>query len=113
MIELHGNINEAFCVRCGQRFQGIRPNSSTICTCGGWIKPSVILYGEDVNNYWRAFDLLAEATTVLVVGTRMKVAPACNLISKAERNGAEIVIINSHAEREVLKFLQRRAQKNG
>ncbi len=65
-------------------------------TCGGVIKPNVILFGEQlpVKPFMAAQDMVRKADLILVVGTSLEVAPASELPMLARKNGAKIIIVN-------------------
>ena len=100
VIELHGSVLRNYCERCGQFY-----SLNTImdmelvphCTCGGRIKPDVVLYEEglkdsDINE---AVRLIAEAEVLVVGGTSLGVYPAAGLIDYY--NGKKLVLINKTA----------------
>ena len=59
VLELHGSVQRNHCTRCGQ-FYGVERivNSRGVprCSCGGIIKPDVVLYEESLDE-----DVMAEA----------------------------------------------------
>ncbi len=97
VIELHGSISRNFCVRCHQ-YYGLDYIEKSVgvprCTCGGIIKPDVVLYEEELDTavleeavlFIRAADLL------IVGGTSLNVYPAAGLLE--EYTGAHLVLIN-------------------
>ena len=64
------------------------------CTCGGIIKPDVVLYEEplDQDVIERAVDALMAADLLIVGGTSLAVYPAAGLIDAY--HGARIALIN-------------------
>ena len=97
VIELHGSVLRNYCERCG-KFYGIDAiiNSKGVpkCSCGGRIKPDVILYEEglDEKNIQEAVRLIKEADVLIVGGTSLGVYPAAGLIDYY--NGNKLVLIN-------------------
>ena len=98
VLELHGNINRNYCIKCHKFYDGKYVfNSKDIipkCKCGGLIKPDVVLYEEELN-----YDILNEAIkyisncdTLLVLGTSLSVYPAAGLIRYFK--GKNLIIIN-------------------
>lgn len=104
VIELHGNIMENYCIRCGRQFDiqefDIILNSSfdhiPRCDCGGLIRPNVVWFGEllptDAIN--RAVKAARQADLFLSVGTSAQVRPASDLPYLAHENGALLIEIN-------------------
>ncbi len=106
VLELHGHLREATCMRCfnivpGQdllkRFinEGVLPR----CSCGGILKPNVILFGEMLPQ-----DIVAEAKAearscdlMIIAGSSMEVAPASDLPVLARETGARLIIVNYQA----------------
>ena len=86
VIELHGSVLRNYCERCG-KFYGIDAiiNSKGVpkCSCGGRIKPDVVLYEEglDEKNIQEAVRLIKEADVLIVGGTSLGVYPAAGLIA--------------------------------
>ena len=87
IFELHGSIAENHCMKCGKfysldDFLNIK-TMVPLCSCGGIIKPDVVLYEEeldyDVIN--GAVKLLKNADVLIVGGTSLMVNPAASLIN--------------------------------
>lgn len=98
VIELHGNENRYFCQQCGRQYDmGIVTGSEGIphCTCGGVVKPDVVLYGESLNerDLLKAIKYAQEADLMLVGGTSLVVYPVAGLVTYLKRN-ARLVILN-------------------
>lgn len=97
VFELHGSIHRNYCEKCGQfynldemrKFDGI-----PICSCGGRIKPDVVLYEEMLDNdcITGAVNAIANADTLIIAGTSMTVYPAAGLIQYFR--GKSLVVIN-------------------
>ncbi|MGI6037682.1 MAG: SIR2 family NAD-dependent protein deacylase [Limnochordia bacterium] len=105
VIEIHGHMREVVCTRCGYR----APFGKELMACprdGRYLKPDIVFYGEDLQRWPDAVDLIERATTLLVIGTSLTVAPACYLPTMAANKGARLVHINRRAEEEVPRFLQ-------
>jgi NAD-dependent deacetylase len=84
VLELHGNLREARCTRCGAR----RPLGATGLSvddlrheCGGTFRPDIVWFGESLpQETWRnAEAAAARADVILVVGTSAVVYPAAAL----------------------------------
>ena len=67
------------------------------CTCGGIIKPDVVLYEEglDQNTINNSIRAISEADLLIVAGTSLTVQPASSLINYFR--GKNLVLINRDA----------------
>lgn len=96
VIELHGTIHQNHCVKCHKSYplSYIIDHSLPTCSCGGLIKPDVILYEEplDDEKYKRAERFIAKADLLIIGGTSLVVFPASFLIRFFK--GKHLVIIN-------------------
>jgi len=104
VIELHGHLREATCIRCYQVTDGeplfrqfIEDGVIPKHECGGVYKPNIILFGEQLpmKEFVAAQMAVKEADLMLVVGSSLEVAPASDLPDLAIDNGAKVVIINN------------------
>ena len=97
VYELHGSVYRSHCMSCGKKY-GLDTimSSSAIpkCTCGGIIKPDVVLYGEGLNEETveGAIGAISKADMMIVAGTSLAVYPAAGLIDYFEGN--KLVLIN-------------------
>lgn len=97
VYELHGSILRNYCMQCGKFYpvQAIAESDGVPrCSCGGMIKPDVVLYEEAldeqvVNGAVRA---IREADLLIVGGTSLAVYPAAGLIHYYR--GSQLVMIN-------------------
>ncbi len=86
VLELHGSTDRNYCTRCGRRYglSAVTDPSEPvpICTCGGIIRPDVVLYGEPLNDrVWTAAEQAISAADVLIVGgTSLTVQPAAGMV---------------------------------
>ena len=95
--ELHGSIWRNTCMRCGKKYgpEAIRDSQGVpLCTCGGRIKPDVVLYGEglDDETVSHAVSLIRHADLMIVAGTSLTVYPAAGLLNYFR--GSHLVLIN-------------------
>ena len=70
VLELHGSVHRNYCTRCGQFYDlDYVRNSEGVptCTCGGRIKPDVVLYEEglDDRTIQKSIDYIATRTCLL------------------------------------------------
>lgn len=95
--ELHGSIHRNRCMACSKSF-GLEAVLGTeaipLCSCGGWIKPEVVLYEEPLDEevVLSAIEALSEAEVLLVAGTSLGVYPAAGLLQYFR--GKHLVLIN-------------------
>jgi NAD-dependent deacetylase len=104
IFELHGNMNWASCMRCGQRypFEEIKARLESgeeipdCKICSGMLKPDIVMFGEQL-----PVDVLEEASRraiasdlCIVIGSTLIVYPAAYIPIYAVQSGAGLVIIN-------------------
>jgi NAD-dependent deacetylase len=98
IIELHGNINRAYCLGCGNRFTVIGvPHKPDECgVCGVRLRPDVVLFGEMLpKGAFEKAEISARFCDLFfVIGTSALVYPAAALPMIAKRAGAYLVEIN-------------------
>jgi NAD-dependent deacetylase len=97
VAELHGTLRTCHCNDCGKRYPIDRFMSEDLsCKCGGFIRPSVVLFGESLPD--GALDLAEleaqKADLFIVMGSSLTVSPANLFPMIAKRQGAKLVIIN-------------------
>lgn len=104
LVELHGSCRSAHCTSCGQRLTKLdyawweakisgssRPPLALCEKCGGVLKPGIVFFGELVDRFSAAEDLVAGCDLLLVLGSSLNVTPA-SLLPYA--TGAPTVVIN-------------------
>lgn len=104
VLHLHGEIRKArssldpeWVVDLGD--EDIGPDDR--CPGGGALRPHVVWFGEAVPNIEKAAEWVAEADTLLVVGTSLNVYPAAGLVDLV-RPGGRIVVVNPEMPEGVL-----------
>jgi NAD-dependent deacetylase len=104
VLELHGNMRWASCLKCGRRypFGQIKARLEfgeeipECRDCGGMLKPDIIMFGEQLpvrvleESTRRAF----ASDLCIVVGSTLVVYPAALIPAYAVQSGAKLVIIN-------------------
>ena len=100
VYELHGSIWRNHCLSCGKSYSAeyIKESKGVPrCSCGGIIKPDVVLYGEqlDEKTVTGAIRAIANADLLIVAGTSLSVYPAASFLEYFE--GEHLVLINRDA----------------
>ena len=100
VFELHGSVKRNYCVSCYKRYTQEELKKEKCvprCSCGGMIRPDVVMYGEplDEDVVDGAVDAIIRADLLLIAGTSLSVYPAAGLIGYAHR--AKKVMINRSA----------------
>jgi NAD-dependent deacetylase len=95
--ELHGSVYRNHCLSCGKSYppEYIRDAPGVPrCSCGGLIKPDVVLYEEglDEATVEGAVTAIARAEVLIVGGTSLTVYPAAGLLRYY--GGNKLVLIN-------------------
>ena len=97
VYELHGSVLRNYCTRCRKFYSAEFIKNSTgvpQCTCGGIVKPDVVLYEEslDQNTIEKSVMAIYNADMLIVAGTSLTVYPAAGLINYYQ--GKRLVLIN-------------------
>ena len=97
VYELHGSIHRNYCMECGKFYDAeYVKNSEGIprCSCGGMIKPDVVLYeeGPDTKTIQNSVEAIAHADMLIIGGTSLVVYPAAGFIDYFR--GKYLVLIN-------------------
>ena len=97
VYELHGSVLRNYCVKCRKfhtaEFVKHHPDVPR-CTCGGIVKPDVVLYEEPLNSNTieGAVSVIEDADLFIVAGTSLTVYPAAGLVNYFRGN--RMVLIN-------------------
>ena len=97
VLELHGSVHRNHCQRCGKFYSAediLATTGVPRCTCGGIVKPDVVLYEEslDEKTITASLEAIAQADMLMVAGTSLTVYPAAGLIRYYPGN--RLVLIN-------------------
>lgn len=100
VLELHGSIHRNYCTRCGKFYDlnAIKEAKDVpVCSCGGNIKPDVVLYEEglDQDVLQKSVHYIRQADMLIIGGTSLTVYPAAGLIDYYQGN--RLVLINKSA----------------
>jgi len=97
VFELHGSVLRNYCMKCKSAY-GLDIITETAgipkCSCGGVIKPDVVLYGESLDSKTMsdAALFISNADVLIVGGTSLGVYPAAGLINYYRGN--KLALIN-------------------
>ena len=97
VIELHGSTLRNYCMNCGKSYPVsyiIKADGVPRCSCGGMVKPDVVLYEESLHDgdMERAVSAIRKADLFIVGGTSLTVYPAAGLVEYYRGN--RLVLIN-------------------
>ena len=97
VLELHGSVYRNYCMKCGKSYDfAYMKNAKGVpkCTCGGMIKPDVVLYEEGLDNgvISEAVRAISQAQVLIIGGHSLAVYPAAGLIDYF--SGEHLVVIN-------------------
>ena len=97
VLELHGSVHRNYCMDCGKFYTAEDILNSTgipKCTCGGIIKPDVVLYEEglDDKTVTEAVREISQCDTLIIAGTSLTVYPAAGMVRYFQ--GDNLVLIN-------------------
>ena len=97
VYELHGNVQENYCMECNASWpmeKILHSEGIPRCDCGGVIRPNIVLYGEPLEKYVciGARREIANADTLIVAGTSLAVEPAASFLD--DFRGRHLIVIN-------------------
>lgn len=100
VLELHGTVHRNYCERCGKFYSMdhiLSCEGIPRCSCGGIIKPDVVLYEEGLDDsvLSRSSQHIRNADVLIIGGTSLVVYPAAGLIDYYRGN--KLVLINKSA----------------
>ncbi len=100
VLELHGTVHRNYCERCGKFYSMdhiLSGEGIPRCSCGGIIKPDVVLYEEGLDDsvLSRSIQHIRNADVLIIGGTSLVVYPAAGLIDYYRGN--KLVLINKSA----------------
>jgi NAD-dependent deacetylase len=97
VYELHGSLYRNYCVKCKMKYEIdyiLDCENVPVCSCGGIIRPDVVLYEEPLDDdvVAGAVENILDADLLIVAGTSLNVYPAAGLIRYF--SGNNMVLIN-------------------
>lgn len=107
VYEVHGSLKHGTCIRCFREYDSdqfmdafIKEGKTPKCpTCGGILKPNVILFGEALPHeaVQKAREAVRQCRVMIVAGSSLVVAPVCDWPKDAVRHGAHLIMINKES----------------
>lgn len=98
IINLHGSINNWFCMDCKKMYllndmkEKILNEKIPKCNeCSGVIRPDIVFYGEEVKDFDKAIHEVEDSDLLFVVGTSLTVYPAAFLVNYSK--GKRIAVV--------------------
>ena len=100
VLELHESVLRNYCMNCNKFYNAefiFNSNGIPKCSCGGTIKPDVVLYEEGLDKAIlnNSINAIQNADLMIVAGTSLTVNPASSLITYYREN--KLVLINRAA----------------
>lgn len=97
VYELHGSVHRNYCLDCGKSYSAediLASKGVPHCSCGGIIKPDVVLYGENLDDatVTGALSAIENCDTLIIGGTSLTVYPAAGFVRYFK--GKNLVLIN-------------------
>lgn len=97
VLLLHGTIYKNYCMKCHKSYEAkdiFEKEGIPRCSCGGIIKPDVVLYEENLDEdvVRKAIEAIEDCDLLIVAGTSLVVYPAASFINYYR--GDQLVIIN-------------------
>lgn len=95
-----GSVLRNYCMKCHKFYDAdyvFNSNGIPKCTCGGIIKPDVVLYEEGLDDtiLMNSINAISNADMLIVAGTSLTVQPASGLINYFK--GKNLILINRDA----------------
>lgn len=103
VLELHGSVHRNYCMRC-HKFHSMEEilHSEGVprCSCGGIIKPDVVLYEEGLDQQilQESVDQIRRADMLIIGGTSLTVYPAAGLLDYYTGNRLVLTIRQQRQE---------------
>lgn len=97
VYELHGSVHRNYCMKCRKEYDAhflLRSVGVPKCSCGGTIKPDVVLYEEGLDNdtITGAINAISSCDTLIIAGTSLTVYPAASFVRYFR--GDNLILIN-------------------
>ncbi|MDR3330554.1 MAG: NAD-dependent protein deacylase [Mycoplasmataceae bacterium] len=97
VIELHGTVHQNYCMKCNKQYDVDYVKNSKgipLCSCGGIVRPKVVLYGESLHEgvFEKCQESLNRTDLLIVAGTGLNVSTASSVLYMFR--GKHLVILN-------------------
>ena len=97
VLELHGSVHRNYCMKCHKPYTAeyiLKSTGIPRCSCGGIIKPDVVLYEEQLNSDTvnKAVTAISRCDTLIIAGTSLTVYPAAGMVQYFR--GKKLILIN-------------------
>ncbi len=97
VYELHGSVLRNYCMKCRKPYPVediLNGTGVPKCTCGGTVKPDVVLYEEGLDSATveGAVESISRADCLIIAGTSLTVYPAAGMVRYFR--GKHLVLIN-------------------
>jgi NAD-dependent SIR2 family protein deacetylase len=100
VVQAHGHLRSAACTWCREKadiqilHKMIRDEQIMKCSCGGYIKPDITFFGEQLPSaYYVGLKKVAQADLMFVMGTSLVVAPVSGVVYEIDKS-SPIVLLN-------------------
>ena len=95
-----GSVLRNYCMNCNKFYDAeyvFNGDGVPKCSCGGIIKPDVVLYQEGLNQdtLRSSVEAIADADMLIIAGTSLTVQPASSLINYFK--GKNLILLNRDA----------------
>ncbi|MBA15691.1 MAG: NAD-dependent protein deacylase [Sphingomonas sp.] len=96
MLHMHGELLSALCAGCGarRRWTGAMPPRTACGTCGGYLRPDIVFFGEIPYRMDAIEAALSQADLFVSIGTSGAVYPAAGFVRLASHYGARTLELN-------------------
>ncbi|MFB0917468.1 MAG: NAD-dependent protein deacylase [Clostridiaceae bacterium] len=97
VIEVHGTLKKCYCDSCLKEYSYsdlVNGLISYKCSCGGNIRPDVVLFDEDVPKIYNAVIEADKCDLLLVLGTSLVVYPVASIPRIFLEKNHPVIIIN-------------------
>lgn len=114
VIEIHGNIDNFYCVDCKKKFNSKYYQKSHKCNnvnddintkCGGVLRPNIVLNGETPKHLELALFNIYKSDIVLIIGNEMDSSPINKLSVIAKESGAKLIAINKEPIESISSYI--------
>lgn len=114
VIEIHGNIDNFYCIDCKKKFNSKYYQKSHKCNnvngdintkCDGVLRPNIVLNGETPKHLELALFNIYKSDIVLIIGNEMDSSPINKLSVIAKESGAKLIAINKEPIESISSYI--------